>query len=494
MFHPNRKCPQETALAHTLLIEAVVSDGLQRISIEFSPPQDNDNANEHQVGASPVKTALGLLLVFGLMCSATPGHSAEIHKLFHHQNDWIVSGGLQKAFAENSTYVGTSRKLNVLGLGDQKGRGLLSNSLVQSLDETKANRLMGGLGGEPLPEPRPGLNPTGNRRIDNTEPFRLRDNSQDLVVMNKGLCLCADKIEKKHTCGGISTSVEGMTKFFMEVARVLNKDNPYAIAMLQGRVANYSGNDVNYRAVEKAAKIVMAKMNVNITFGYQREDGTRTHIIIQPKVLSKHQRQAYLHRLMKYSPETLKRLDTLERKVAQLSGYDRVAGDYATPEETTRALNSIVSVLEKRPFSPAEMEFHRGKKLTVSNGTSYTAPNEHHLCTWWSENENASWNEDAAKRTAVEKFYGNAIERAVNKLRWNGNPSDPKYKKSVGFDWSDEKKTSPTKHPPRKETIRKELVKQRRRRGPGYQDLRELKKEAYAVVKAGKGCLLPKRK
>jgi hypothetical protein len=233
---------------------------------------------------------------------------------------------------------------------------------------------------------------------------------------------------------------------------------------------------------------VMAKLNVNITFGYQREDGTRTHIIIQPKVLSKHETQAYLHRLMFYPPETLRRLDTLERKAAQLSGYDRVAGNYVTPEEAMRALNQIVSVLERRPFSPAEMAFHKGKKLTVSHAPRYTAANEHHLCTRWAESENASWNEDAAKRTAVEKFYGDAIERAVNKLRWNGNPSDPKFKRSVGFDWNDEKE------PPTPPKSLKKLQRRSLARNPIFKYLREQKKEAYAVVKAGRGCLLPKEK
>jgi hypothetical protein len=74
----------------------------------------------------------------------------------------------------------------------------------------------------------------GNLRkmfLDNTLDFPLEDDSQDIIIMRSGLCTCRGPA---LACGGIAATVDGGLNFFSEVARVLNKKNPHAVAYLHG--------------------------------------------------------------------------------------------------------------------------------------------------------------------------------------------------------------------------------------------------------------------
>jgi hypothetical protein len=397
-------------------------------------------------GANEMRMAICLASFVGLFCHIEQSFARDIHKLFHDQSDWLVRDGLEGFLDQNVTYVGNKRKVNVLALADG---GQIMN-LKTWKGWSQINPLSGDLQGKPLPDPRADVNPSGLRYIDNTRPLKLRDNSQDVVLMKKGLCFCEDPVARKRSCGGIPNSIEGMTAFLMENARVLNKENPYAIAILHGGVYNDRG-DVTYKMAEKAAKAVMEKMNVSITFAYQREDGARTHIIIQPKKLPKHEAQAYLEERLLYSPERLKPFVLLERKLAKLSGYDRVMGDYRTVEEARRTLNGIVSILERRPFSPAEVAWHRGKTLRIGDRTTNVWPHDPNLhLLYYSEHLSNSHPEN-------RKIYTpGTLEEVFNKLRWNGRPSDPRFAGINGAPYSYPKRPEKAaKHPPLRKTLQK---------------------------------------
>ncbi|OFZ18949.1 MAG: hypothetical protein A2X94_13450 [Bdellovibrionales bacterium GWB1_55_8] len=74
---------------------------------------------------------------------------------------------------------------------------------------------------------------TGNlstRYMDNTKPFPFPDNSFDVIVMRRGLCIC----HGSRVCGGFLPISEESRQFFSEVTRVLNKKNPRAKAVLEG--------------------------------------------------------------------------------------------------------------------------------------------------------------------------------------------------------------------------------------------------------------------
>ena len=66
--------------------------------------------------------------------------------------------------------------------------------------------------------------------IDNTQKLPLPDNSVDLVVMRRGMCLC----EGSTLCGGMRPTVPAVRRFMKDVYRVLDKSNPDAVAYLHG--------------------------------------------------------------------------------------------------------------------------------------------------------------------------------------------------------------------------------------------------------------------
>lgn len=69
--------------------------------------------------------------------------------------------------------------------------------------------------------------------VDNNHlPFK--DDSFDLVLMNRGLCKCSPTPKSCMTCGGIAAQEEDMRNFLRSVGRILDKRNPNSLALLTG--------------------------------------------------------------------------------------------------------------------------------------------------------------------------------------------------------------------------------------------------------------------
>lgn len=69
-----------------------------------------------------------------------------------------------------------------------------------------------------------------NTLVDNNKlPFK--DNTFDLIFMNRGLCLCRGAAK---ACGGIDTHHESMKKFLTGAIRVLDKKHENSVAILTG--------------------------------------------------------------------------------------------------------------------------------------------------------------------------------------------------------------------------------------------------------------------
>ncbi|HEX4925878.1 MAG TPA: hypothetical protein VFV50_17430, partial [Bdellovibrionales bacterium] len=68
-------------------------------------------------------------------------------------------------------------------------------------------------------------------RLDNSGKFPFPDNSFTHVVLQKGMCGCTGT---HRSCGGIAYTPECLTNFFSEVTRVLDKNNPKSVAILNG--------------------------------------------------------------------------------------------------------------------------------------------------------------------------------------------------------------------------------------------------------------------
>lgn len=81
--------------------------------------------------------------------------------------------------------------------------------------------------------------------IDHRQKFPLADDSQDLVVMRRGLCKC----HGEECCGGFEPQSEAAWNFFSEVVRVLNKNNPHAVAYLHGSTFLSYEEHVNWAAM-----------------------------------------------------------------------------------------------------------------------------------------------------------------------------------------------------------------------------------------------------
>jgi hypothetical protein len=66
--------------------------------------------------------------------------------------------------------------------------------------------------------------------IDNTRKLPFEDNSFDQITLSRGVCVC----HHGRCCAGFYPESDEAKNFFREVARVLNKKNPYAQAILHG--------------------------------------------------------------------------------------------------------------------------------------------------------------------------------------------------------------------------------------------------------------------
>lgn len=65
-------------------------------------------------------------------------------------------------------------------------------------------------------------------KSDNTDKIKLPDNSQDLILMRRGLCLCKSQYQ---CCAGFDLGTKHAKNFFSEIARILKDDGR---AFLQG--------------------------------------------------------------------------------------------------------------------------------------------------------------------------------------------------------------------------------------------------------------------
>jgi hypothetical protein len=394
--------------------------------------------------------------------SAFQRGTRRINKIYRSSSDnMLYSSGFATAFKRVSEFVGGKRKLNILDLAS-------SGTVLDRIDPQQANVIAGNISGEPLPEPQIGVNPTGVRLIDNSKPFNLSDNSQDIITMGRGLCYCRTP-ESSHpsSCGGVIGTLEGMTRFLMENARVLNKENPHAIALLHGGVSRNSRlmEAQSLKLAEKAAKAVMEKFPVEITFVYARDFGTRDHIVIQPRILSKSQRREYLASLMTDPPKSQIPLRALEKRAAQLTGYRHVVVKAESPAQSRAILNAMISHLERRPFAPKEIAWHRSTTLVVGDGTAGSVePNVHHL----------HFDVNRSGGTGDTRDSWDALAPALDKLRWNGDSSQPKYHHSLNYPWTaSDFPTAPGEKRPTvsKKTKRKYHKEQKRIRERAANDL-----------------------
>jgi hypothetical protein len=79
----------------------------------------------------------------------------------------------------------------------------------------------------------------GHVKIDHLAMFPVKDNSFDRVILRQGLCQC----HSNTCCAGFNPQGPQAKKFFQEVVRVLDKNNPGAFAVLHG-MHNVGGSDV----------------------------------------------------------------------------------------------------------------------------------------------------------------------------------------------------------------------------------------------------------
>jgi hypothetical protein len=83
--------------------------------------------------------------------------------------------------------------------------------------------------------------------IDNTLKLPLPSHSADLVVMRRGLCLC----HGTAMCGGLRVKTPALRRFFREVYRVLDRNNPDAVAYLHGAYGDPQRIDVLRQAADE---------------------------------------------------------------------------------------------------------------------------------------------------------------------------------------------------------------------------------------------------
>lgn len=85
-------------------------------------------------------------------------------------------------------------------------------------------------------------------RVDHREEFKFEDNQFDVITMKNGLCCCNGP---EASCAGIGFTQDRALLFFSEVVRVLNKNNPNAVAFLQGSQMAFRGTNLD---MEEEAK------------------------------------------------------------------------------------------------------------------------------------------------------------------------------------------------------------------------------------------------
>mgnify|MGYP003995640107 CR=1 FL=1 len=97
--------------------------------------------------------------------------------------------------------------------------------------------------------------------LDNTADFPFNDETFDLIVMRKGMCLCC----RRQPCGGFSSKHAASKQFFTRVIESLNLKNPKAMAILHGQ------EKANPKVVERwkrVAEELEQAYDVDISFGY----------------------------------------------------------------------------------------------------------------------------------------------------------------------------------------------------------------------------------
>ena len=94
--------------------------------------------------------------------------------------------------------------------------------------------------------------------LDNSKPMPFDDNSFDLVVMKRGICLCHSP---NCTCGGIIMTQESTQAFLSEVSRILDKNSANSLAFLHG---DYGQTRETLNMWVKAGQFVMEKERVVI--------------------------------------------------------------------------------------------------------------------------------------------------------------------------------------------------------------------------------------
>lgn len=105
------------------------------------------------------------------------------------------------------------------------------------------------------------IGPVRNFKIDHRDPLPFAESFFDVIVLRRGLCFCKGKEE---TCGGIGKRKFFLKQFFSEVARVLNKANPEAVAYLHGIHWAFTGrgalNHEEEAKIQKKMEAVLASI------------------------------------------------------------------------------------------------------------------------------------------------------------------------------------------------------------------------------------------
>jgi hypothetical protein len=121
--------------------------------------------------------------------------------------------------------------------------------------------------------------------IDNTVELPFSDDTFDAVVMRRGLCACRDG----KVCGGIPLELPAATSFLRSVARVLNTQNPEAIAVLQGEIHHgFDGGSHAMKFWEQAVRPVVQELGLRAELvtvrAPERSAGYFDALVLRPAV------------------------------------------------------------------------------------------------------------------------------------------------------------------------------------------------------------------
>ncbi len=78
----------------------------------------------------------------------------------------------------------------------------------------------------------------GSDLIADNNHLPFKDDSLDLILLNRGLCQCRPTPKSCMTCGGVAPKAKDMRNFLRSVGRVLDKQNPNSLALLTGFAFN----------------------------------------------------------------------------------------------------------------------------------------------------------------------------------------------------------------------------------------------------------------